>query len=221
MCRIQELLHRRLSEAVLACAGAFAHSHVQLPGSICSSSFLARGVQPLTKGHAVELADAVGLGRLGSCAGTVDVHHRQVELVLVRFPIAAVFRALIAENPQQRHIGFLLKRKDAIIERVSRHQRHSCGYAAGESHLGIGVNKGSLVNAPMLLISPTAQTSKIIPQPYATNSSRGNHHAQLGQLIGHPDLPQSRFLSRQSHDRILNMFFDSVLDARLAPADLL
>ncbi len=50
-----------------------------------------------------------GLRRLGACAGVVDVLHRQIELVLVRFPVAAVFGAPIGEHAQQRHIMFLVR----------------------------------------------------------------------------------------------------------------
>ncbi len=43
-------------------------------------------------------ADAVSLRRLGARAGMVDILHRQIQLILVGFPVSAVFRAAIGES---------------------------------------------------------------------------------------------------------------------------
>ena len=62
----------------------------------------------LGRESAVEaLADAVGLRELSFGAGVIDVLHRQIELVLVMLALAAVFRAAIGENAQQRNIAVL------------------------------------------------------------------------------------------------------------------
>jgi hypothetical protein len=40
----------------------------------------------------------------------------------VRFSVSAVFGSPIGENPEQRHILFLIKGKNAIVEHIGRDQ---------------------------------------------------------------------------------------------------
>lgn len=73
--------------------------------------------------------------------------HRQVELILVSFPIAAVFGAAVGENPQQRHVVLLIKRQHAIVEHIGRHKGVLAIVQLSEGDLSVDVDKRLLVNA--------------------------------------------------------------------------
>lgn len=55
------------------------------------------------------LADAVGLRALGFRSRVLDVLQIQIQLVLVRLAVAAVFAALIGQDAQQRYAVLLEK----------------------------------------------------------------------------------------------------------------
>lgn len=62
-------------------------------------------------------------------------------------PLAAVFRAPVSQNPQQGNIMFLEKGNHSIVEQIRSYQSILAVVKFGKTHLGIGVDKGLLVNA--------------------------------------------------------------------------
>jgi len=46
----------------------------------------------------------------------IDIFHGQVELIIMLFPAAAVFRALVGKDAQQRNAVFFQKRNFLIIQ---------------------------------------------------------------------------------------------------------
>src|SRR5215472_14087785 len=70
-------------------------------------------------------------------------------------------------------------------------------------------------------LEPLRKGLQIISQPDTSNPGWRNHHAPLGKFVGYPDLAQSWLLHRQFYNHLLDMFFNPVLDAGLAPTDLL
>src|SRR5437764_8355800 len=80
------------------------------PGVKIDLQLLERAVHFLAKRHSIELverslvkafADAVGLRALGLGARVIDVLHREIELVLVPFGIAAELAAAVGEHALQ------------------------------------------------------------------------------------------------------------------------
>jgi len=96
----------------------------------------------------------------------------------MRFPIAAVFGAPIGENAQQRHIVFLIKRKNAIIKHVVRHQRILAVVEFGKRALGIGVDEG-LAGRRRSWSLPMPQTARACGQE-GSSSRRGQHSCARG-----------------------------------------
>ena len=80
-------------------------------------------------------------------AGMVDILHRQIQLILVGFPVSAVFRAAIGENTQPWNIVFFIERKHAVMQHVGRYQRILAIVQLGKGHFRVGVDEGLLVNA--------------------------------------------------------------------------
>src|SRR5436305_6531954 len=101
MFRIQEGVERRFSVTVPAGMGTLLIVLAQ-PVIEVRLQLIQVAIKLLTEGRAVELflhraveafADAVGLRRLGLRPRMIDILHRQIELVLVCFAVAAVFGA--------------------------------------------------------------------------------------------------------------------------------
>src|SRR6201982_44431 len=103
----------------------------------------------LTEHRLVEpLNDAIRLRALGLGARMVDILERQIELVFVVLGVAAIFRAAIGQHAAEPYIPRIIERHDAIVEEVSRGDRRLAVVELGEGDLGVGVDKGLLVDAP-------------------------------------------------------------------------
>ena len=70
-----------------------------------------------------ELADAIGLWmpRLG--LGVLDIDQGEVELKVMGFRFATIFRAPIGQNAQHAHVVFGKKRQDPVIQKIRRGDR--------------------------------------------------------------------------------------------------
>src|SRR5687767_3443495 len=106
MLGIQKGLYRCLSEAVLSGMRPLLIVLLQ-PVIDVGLQILDRTIQPLTKGHAIELilhramksfTDTVGLGRVSLGSGMIDILHRKVELVFVMFAVAAILGSTIGQD---------------------------------------------------------------------------------------------------------------------------
>lgn len=69
------------------------------------------------------LADAVGLRMPRFRARMLDILDRQIQLVRVLFGVAAIFRAAIGEDPQQRDVMLVKERNHLVVEQISRSDR--------------------------------------------------------------------------------------------------
>jgi hypothetical protein len=94
------------------------------------------------------LADIGGLRRLCLGARVIDVVHRQVQLIIMLLDLPAIFRASVRQHAQQRHLVLLIERQHSIVEQVGRRNPRFGGVQPGESHFGVGVHEGPLVDAP-------------------------------------------------------------------------
>jgi hypothetical protein len=107
MLRAAECFHGRFAKTVFAGMRpafiVFRH-----PGVDVALQLLQARIQPLPERYAVELvlhrametfADAIGLRRPRLGLGMVDILNRQVELILVVFPLAAVLGSAAGQNP--------------------------------------------------------------------------------------------------------------------------
>lgn len=128
---VLERRHGRLAVAVAPRVRALGVEVVQ-PSIQVRLQLLQAGVELLAERDGVELvhqrlvealADAVGLRALHTRAGVVDVLHRQVELVLVALPRAAVLRAPNGQDPEQAHVLLLEERDDPVVLELGGHQR--------------------------------------------------------------------------------------------------
>src|SRR5205085_2980211 len=93
------------------------------------------------------LADSVGLWALGLGAAVIDVLDRQVELVLVAFP-AAELGAAIGQHPAQPEAVLIIKRHHAVVEDLGGGNRGLAVIQLGKGDLGVGVDKGLLIDLP-------------------------------------------------------------------------
>lgn len=78
----------------------------------------------------------------------LDVVQGQVELVIVCFRPAAVFRATVVQHADQSHTLLLEEWQDTVVEQVGRGDRRLGRIELGGGPLRIRVDKGLLVNAP-------------------------------------------------------------------------
>src|SRR5205823_12973569 len=93
------------------------------------------------------LADPVGLWALGLGAAVIDVLDRQVELVLVAFP-AAELGAAIGQHPAQPDAVLIVERHHPLVEDLGGGDRGLAVIELGDGHLGVGIDKGLLINPP-------------------------------------------------------------------------
>src|ERR1700691_5355232 len=113
-------------------------------------------VNLLAKGDAIELIehrlvepldDAIRLRDLGLGARMVDILERQVELIFVVLGVAAIFRAAISQHAAEPHLPRIIERHDAIVDEISRGDGRLAIIELGKGDLGVGVDKGLLVDA--------------------------------------------------------------------------
>ena len=93
------------------------------------------------------LADSIGLRALGLGAAVIDVLDREVELIVVAFT-AAEFGAPVSQHPRQPDTVLIIERHHPIIEDLGRGDRCLAIIEFGAGDLGIGVDKGLLVDPP-------------------------------------------------------------------------
>jgi len=72
----------------------------------------------------------------------IHVFHRQVDLILVAFSLAAVLGAAVRQNAQQRHVLFLEEGQHTIVEQICSHQRILSMVKLREGQLRIGIEEG-------------------------------------------------------------------------------
>lgn len=93
------------------------------------------------------LADTVRLRRTRLCFGVVNIFDRQVKLILVMLPIAAVFRAAIGQDTKQANVFGFKKRQHFIIEDIRCDERVFPIVKFDECDSRISINKGLLVDS--------------------------------------------------------------------------
>src|SRR5438094_4718183 len=131
------------------------------------------------------LADAVGLWALGLGAAVIDVLDRQVELVLVAFP-AAELGAVIGQHSAQPDAVLIIERHHPIVEDLGGGDWRLAVIELGEGHLGVGVDKGLLINP---LRRPSAYPRRRCP---ARRNSPGTRSRTRHALPYRPWLSRAR-----------------------------
>ena len=77
----------------------------------------------------------------------IDILERQVELIFVVLGVAAIFRAAISQHAAEPHLPRIIERHDAIVNEIGRGDGRLAIIELGEGDLGVGVDKGLLVDA--------------------------------------------------------------------------
>ena len=95
-----------------------------------------------------------GLAAPGLGSGVVDVLDRQIELVFVAVVGPAVFGPAVGEHALQGDAVLLVERDHPVVEQVCGGQRGLAVVELGEADLGVGVDKGLLIDAPDALERP-------------------------------------------------------------------
>jgi len=78
--------------------------------------------------------------------GVIDIVDGQIELVVVMFDFAAILRTTVCKNTQQRKFLIHEEQKNLVIEQVGGCNRRLGRIELSEGNLGIGVDKGLLIN---------------------------------------------------------------------------
>ena len=94
------------------------------------------------------LHDSIRLRALGLGARVVDILDGEIELVFMVLGIAAIFRAPVGQHAAQLHLVAVIEGHDAVVEKVGGGDRRLSVIELGESHLGVGVDEGLLIDAP-------------------------------------------------------------------------
>jgi hypothetical protein len=93
------------------------------------------------------LADAVGLWVIGFRLGVLDVVQGQVQLVIMLFWPAAVFRPTISHNADQPNALLFEEWQHTIIEQVGSSDRRFGRVQLDRRPIRVRIDKGLLVNA--------------------------------------------------------------------------
>lgn len=91
-------------------------------------------------------ADAVGLRVTYLGPGVLNVIQGQIQLVVMRFRLAAILGTTIGQNADHAHTLLLKERQHPVVEQVSRCDWRLGGVELGSCPLGIGIDEGLLVN---------------------------------------------------------------------------
>ena len=70
-------------------------------------------------------------------------------------------------------------------------------------------------------LEPMLHRRQVVALPHTAHTGWRDRQAALAQFVGHPQLAPGRLFDRKVHHRPLNVRRGTVLQARLAPADLL
>ncbi len=84
------------------------------------------------------------MSRLGF--GVLDVVQRQVQLIIVRFRLAAILRASIGQHADHTHVVLLEERQHPVIEQIGRRDRRLDRVQLGHGHFAVRVDEGLLVD---------------------------------------------------------------------------
>ena len=103
-------------------------------------------VELLQDGLVEALADAVGLRVAYLGLGMLDVIQGQIELVVMRFRLAAILGATIGQDADHAHALFGEERQHPVVEQIGSRDRRLGGVELGRSPLGVGIDEGLLVN---------------------------------------------------------------------------
>ena len=76
----------------------------------------------------------------------VNVVQGQVQRVVMVFNPATVFGATVGEYPQYRQLVLLEEWQDFVVEHIGRGNRRFARIQLGKGHLGIGIDKGLLID---------------------------------------------------------------------------
>ena len=93
------------------------------------------------------LTNTVGLRALGLGARVVDVLDRKIELIFVPLRIAAVLAAAVGQHAQQLDFMAVEERQHPVVEEIGRRDRRLTIVQLSEANLGVGVDKGLLIDA--------------------------------------------------------------------------
>ena len=102
-------------------------------------------VELIQHGTMEALADSIGLRAFGLGAAVVDVLDREIELVFMALG-AAKLGATIGQHARQPDGVLVVKRHHAIVEDLGRGDRGLAVVQLGKGDLGIGVDKGLLID---------------------------------------------------------------------------
>lgn len=117
--------------------------------------FCDAAVDLLTEVHLVKLVqhrlvealtDAIGLRVAHLGLGVFDLVQGQVQLVVMVLRLATVFGAPVSQDSDDAHSVFFHEWKDTVVEQVCSGDRRLGRIELGGSPLGIGVDKGLLVD---------------------------------------------------------------------------
>ena len=111
-------------------------------------------VKLLQDGFMKPFTDTVGLRRSRTSFSVLDVIECQIQFIIVMLGFAAIFRATVGQDSQHRHVVFLEKRQDAVVQEVSGGNGGLGGIALGKGDFAVSVDKGLLINPPHTLECP-------------------------------------------------------------------
>ena len=94
----------------------------------------------------------------------VDLVDCKIELIIVRFYLAAILCSSISKNPQQRQFVLFKERQHPVIEQISRSDRGFGAIKLGKRHLGTGGHKALLVE-PANTLQGTGIKEKVSCDP--------------------------------------------------------
>lgn len=73
-----------------------------------------------------------------------DIVQSEIELIVMRFRPATVFRAAIGEYTDQSHVLLCQERQDPVVQQISSGNRRLRSVELGCSPLRIGIDEGLL-----------------------------------------------------------------------------
>ena len=104
-------------------------------------------VELLQHGFMEPLAHAVGLRRSGFGFGMIDIVDCQIELIVMRFRLAAIFGATVSQDADNAHALFGKEWQYTVVEQIGGgNWRFGC-VELGHSHFAVGIDEGLLVDA--------------------------------------------------------------------------
>ena len=109
--------------------------------------FLHTRIQLPTKTHLIKLLQHGLVKLLAHAVGLLDIFYSQIQLIIVRFHLAAILRAPVGKYPQQGELMLCKEGQDPVVEQISRSNRGFRRIEFGKAHPGIDVHKALLVDS--------------------------------------------------------------------------